>query len=67
VGQDEAAPKPTRSDRLLATLAGVCLDDVVVGVRSVGADGSRSRVATPPEPDRFDARPRAGASGEAGR
>lgn len=67
VGQDQAAPKPTRSDRLLATLAGVCLDDVVVGVRSVGADGSRSRVATPPEPDRFDARPRAGASAEGGR
>lgn len=59
VGQDVAAPKPTRSDRLLATLPGVCLDDVVVGVRSVGADGSRSRVATPPEPDRFEQRGRA--------
>ncbi len=53
-----AAPRPTRSDRLLATLAGVCLDDVVVGVRCIGADGSRSRVATPPEPDRFAQRPR---------
>lgn len=63
-----AAPRPTRSDRLLATLPGVCLDDVVVGVRSVGADGSRSRVATPPEPDRFDQRPRTGqgAAGQAG-
>ncbi len=39
-----------------ARLPDVCLDDVVVGVRSVGADGSRSRVATPPEPDRFNNR-----------
>lgn len=39
-----------------ATLAGVCLDDVVVGVRAIGMDGSRSRVTTPPEPDRFDQR-----------
>jgi len=62
VAQEQAAPKATRSDRWLATLAGVCLDDVVVGVRSVGADGSRSRVATPPEPDRFEQRPR-GAAG----
>ncbi len=41
-----------------ATLPGVCLDDVVVGVRSVGSDGARSRVVTPPEPDRLDQRPR---------
>jgi acetylornithine deacetylase/succinyl-diaminopimelate desuccinylase-like protein len=54
-----AAPQPTRSNRLLATLPDVCLDDVVVGVRTVGADGARSRVSTPPEPDRFDQRPRA--------
>lgn len=32
-------------------LKGVCIDDVVVGVRSVGADGSRSRVTAAPEPD----------------
>ena len=37
--------------RLAHTLKGVCLDEVVVGVRSVGADGSRSRATTPPEPD----------------
>ncbi len=43
---------------LVATLPGVCLDDVVVGVRAIGKDGSRSRVATPPEPDRFSQRPR---------
>jgi hypothetical protein len=53
-----AAPRTTTSGRWLATLPNVCLDDVVVGVRSLGADGSRSRVATPPEPDRFDQRPR---------
>ena len=59
---------PTKSARWLATLKDVCLDDTVVGVRSVGADGSRSRVVTPPEPDRFDQRPRAAAGGtEAGR
>ncbi|MBL8730298.1 MAG: M20/M25/M40 family metallo-hydrolase [Planctomycetes bacterium] len=45
--------------RMQATLAGVCLDDVVVGVRAIAADGSRSRVATPPEPDRFDRQRRA--------
>ncbi|MCA8941098.1 MAG: M28 family peptidase [Planctomycetes bacterium] len=38
-------------------LVGVCLDDVVVGVRSVGKDGSRSRVQTPPEPDAMANRP----------
>jgi hypothetical protein len=54
-----AKPVPARSGRWLATLPGVCLDDVVVGVRAVGSDGSRSRVATPPEPDRVDQRPRA--------
>ena len=31
---------------MTATLEGVCIDDTVVGVRSVGADGSRSRVST---------------------
>jgi hypothetical protein len=47
------------------TFPGVCLDDVVVGVRAVGADGSRSRVATPPEPDRFEQRPRGRRGGDA--
>lgn len=56
----EADPQPTRSGRLLARMPGVCLDDVVVGVRTISADGARSRVATPPEPDRFAQRPRAG-------
>lgn len=54
----EADPQPTRSGRLLARMPGVCLDDVVVGVRTISADGARSRVATPPEPDRFAQRPR---------
>ncbi|MCA8953144.1 MAG: M20/M25/M40 family metallo-hydrolase [Planctomycetes bacterium] len=53
VQQAEAGLEPIRGDRWRATLRGVCLDDVVVGVRSVGAGGHRSRVATPPEPDRF--------------
>lgn len=52
-----AAPKPTRSGRMLARMPGVCLDDVVVGVRSISEAGARSRVATPPEPDRFAQRP----------
>ncbi|MBK8099916.1 MAG: M20/M25/M40 family metallo-hydrolase [Planctomycetes bacterium] len=45
-----------RAGALSAVLPGVVLDDMVVGVRSVGADGSRSRVATPPEPDRAPTR-----------
>jgi hypothetical protein len=64
VGMAQAKPKATASGRLLATFPGVCLDDVVVGVRSVGNDGSRSRVATPPEPDRFEQRPRAPRAGD---
>ncbi|MCA8965332.1 MAG: M28 family peptidase [Planctomycetes bacterium] len=51
-----AGLETVRNGRLRGTLPGVCLDDVVVGVRSIGADGSRSRVATPQEPDRFDQR-----------
>ena len=43
---------------LRAVVADVCLDDVVIGVRSVGRDGSRSRVQTPPEPDALSNRPR---------
>jgi hypothetical protein len=62
----DAAPKATSSGRVLATLRGVVLDDVVVGVRSLGRDGSRSRVATPAEPDRFDQRPRQSATGQVG-
>lgn len=45
---------------LRATLDDVCLDDVVVGVRSVGKGDARSQVTTPPEPDAFDSRPRSG-------
>ncbi len=42
--------------RFVATLKGVCIDDVVVGARTVGANGSRSRAAAAPEPDRFQQR-----------
>jgi hypothetical protein len=49
-----------RGAELRATLDELCLDDVVVGVRCVGAGGACSRVTTPPEPDAFDARPRGG-------
>jgi hypothetical protein len=56
IASGAANVQPGRGAQRRATLAGVCLDDVVVGVRSVAADGSRSRVATPPEPDRFDQR-----------
>ena len=38
-------------------LTDVCIDDVVIGVRSVGPDGARSRAITPPEPDAIDQRP----------
>jgi Zn-dependent M28 family amino/carboxypeptidase len=46
---------------LRAELPGVCLDDVVVGVRSVAPDGARSRVQAPPEPDALSNRPATGA------
>ncbi len=63
VDMTTAKPIAARGGRWQATLPGVCLDDVVVGVRSIGVDGSRSRVATPPEPDRLDQRPREQGSG----
>lgn len=56
----QAGAAAGRSGRMLARLPGVCLDDVVVGVRTISTDGARSRVATPPEPDRFAQRPRSG-------
>ncbi len=62
-----AKPAPIQGGRWRATLADVCLDDAVVGVRSVGVDGSRSRVATPPEPDRFDQRRAAATQDRSGR
>lgn len=46
-----------RRGRVAYRLRGVCLDDVVVGVRALGANGARSRVQTPPEPDAFGQRP----------
>lgn len=64
VAMADAKPVAQKNGRFQATLAGVCLDDTVVGVRSVGADGARSRVVVPPEPDRFDQRPKASANGK---
>jgi len=58
IAADKANVRPGRQSGLTAVLTGICLDDVVVGVRSIGADGSRSRVSTPPEPDRVTQRPR---------
>jgi hypothetical protein len=57
VAQQDARVKVGRGRSVTARLTGVCLDDVVVGVRSIGPNGARSRVATPPEPDRFAQRP----------
>jgi hypothetical protein len=44
--------------RRRALLTGLALDELVVGVRSIGADGAKSRVATPPDPDRMTRRTR---------
>jgi len=52
-----ATIKAARGGRMMARIPGVCLDDVVVGMRTISASGARSRVATPPEPDRFAQRP----------
>lgn len=57
VAMDQVTTKPSRGGRIMARLPEVCLDDVVVGVRTIAANGARSRVATPPEPDRFAQRP----------
>ncbi len=62
-----APPEPDRRGALAAVLPGVCLDEVVVGVSAVGADGARSRVSTPPEPDAVAQRPTGAASGDAPR
>lgn len=40
-----------RGNSATVTLDGICIDDVVVGVRSVASDGARSRVTAAPEPD----------------
>lgn len=55
ISKEQAGMVRTSGRSWRAVLEDVCLDDVVVGVRSVGPDGSRSRVITPAEPDRFDA------------
>ncbi len=55
VPEDRVEVAATRPGVFQARLVGLCLDDLVVGVRSVAASGARSRVATPPEPDRYSA------------
>lgn len=40
-----------RNQTARQVLKSVCIDEVVVGVRTVGKDGSRSRVTAAPEPD----------------
>ncbi len=57
VSMDEVTLKQGRRDTTVARIPDVCLDDVVVGMRTISASGARSRVATPPEPDRFAQRP----------
>ncbi|MEM7199544.1 MAG: M28 family peptidase [Planctomycetota bacterium] len=54
----EGAADAQRPGWLAAVLPEVCLDDVVVGVRTLGSNGARSRAVTPPEPDAFALRPR---------
>ncbi len=44
--------------RRRALLRSLALDELVVGVRSIGVDGAKSRVATPPDPDRMTRRTR---------
>ena len=58
IAMRDAAVTAVDGGKRTATLRGVCLDDVVVGVRSVATNGARSRVATPPEPDRILQRPK---------
>ncbi|MGK0264473.1 MAG: hypothetical protein ACI8UD_003134, partial [Planctomycetota bacterium] len=57
VAMDDVTLQQGRRGRTMARIPDVCLDDVVVGMRTIAASGARSRVATPPEPDRFAQRP----------
>lgn len=57
VAMDDVTLQQDRRGRTMARIPDVCLDDVVVGMRTIAASGARSRVATPPEPDRFAQRP----------
>lgn len=57
VAKGDVTLRQGRRGMTMARIPGVCLDDVVVGMRTIAANGARSRVATPPEPDRFAQRP----------
>ena len=47
-----------RGDSATVTLEGVCIDDVIVGVRAVSGGGACSRTTAAPEPDAFAVRRR---------
>lgn len=58
IAASDASLRTDEKGRTRALLKGLALDDLVVGVRSIGADGAKSRVATPPDPDRMTRRTR---------
>ncbi len=58
VASKDADVRTDEKGRRRALLRGLALDELVVGVRSIGADGARSRVAVPPDPDRMTRRGR---------
>ncbi len=58
VASKDARMRGDERGRRRALLPGLALDELVVGVRSIGADGAKSRVAIPPDPDRMMRRAR---------
>ena len=58
IASKDAQMRGDDNGRRRALLTGLALDELVVGVRSIGADGAKSRVATPPDPDRMTRRTR---------
>lgn len=58
VASKDAAIRSDDKGRRHALLRGLALDELVVGVRSIGVDGAKSRVAVPPDPDRMTRRGR---------
>jgi len=56
VSMEDAGAVADDRGRFTAVLEGTCIDDVVVGARTIGANGSRSRASAAPEPDRFQQR-----------
>ena len=58
IASKDAEMRVDANGRRRALLRGLALDELVVGVRSIGVDGAKSRVATPPDPDRMTRRTR---------